>query len=416
MSRRPSPESRPWDRASLTERVDPDRPLWHGRLVRPLVPPLPAVALAVLLALAGAGCGRSQAASPPRWDRVRLARVAEGLDNPVWLTAPPGDTTRLFVVEQTGRIRILRGGQVLPVPFLDLRDRVRSGGERGLLSVAFHPRYHDNGWLFVDYTDRHGDTRIERYHVSADPDRADPASAFPILGIAQPYPNHNGGLVMFGPDGMLWIGMGDGGSGGDPQNRAENGDELLGKMLRIDVDHGEPYTIPRGNAYPSGGGRGEIWAIGLRNPWRFSFDPARDDLWIGDVGQNAWEEVDRASTRATGLDFGWRRYEGTHAYKPAEGRPPVMPVLEYPHAEGCSVIGGFVYRGHAVPALAGQYVYADYCSGWIRSVPADSVGIARPRLWDVARPGAISSFGLDARSELYVLTLDGTIDRVVARP
>jgi len=334
----------------------------------------------------------------------------------VWLTAPPGDTTRLFVVEQTGRIRILADGKLRAEPFLDLRDKVRSGGERGLLSVAFHPRYRDNGWLFVDYTDRHGDTRIERYRVSADPDRADPASAVPILGIAQPYANHNGGLVMFGSDGMLWIGMGDGGSAGDPENRAGNPDQLLGKMLRIDVDHGEPYTIPRGNAYPSGGGRAEIWAIGLRNPWRFSFDPARGELWVGDVGQNRWEEVDRVHLDATAPDFGWRRYEGTHPFKPAEGRPPIMPALEYSHADGCSVIGGFVYRGHAVPALAGQYVYADYCSGWIRSVPADSVGVATPHLWDVARPGAISSFGRDAEGELYVITLDGTIDRVAARP
>jgi hypothetical protein len=291
---------------------------------------------------------------------------------------------------------------------------VRSGGERGLLSLAFHPRYRDNGWLFVDYTDRHGDTRIERYRVGADPDRADPASATAILGIAQPYPNHNGGLVMFGPDGMLWIGMGDGGSGGDPQNRAENPTELLGKMLRIDVDHGDPYAIPHGNAYAGDGGRPEIWAIGLRNPWRFSFD--RGDLWIGDVGQNRWEEVDRVRADATAPDFGWRRYEGTHPFKPAEGHPPVMPVLEYPHADGCSVIGGFVYRGKAVPALVGQYVYADYCSGWIRSVPADRVGSVEPRVWDVPRPGSISSFGLDARGELYVISLDGTIDRVEARP
>jgi glucose/arabinose dehydrogenase len=372
------------------------------------------VTLAAALGVAGAGCGRSLAASGPRWDRVELLRVASGLDSPLWLTSPPGDTSRLFIVEQTGRIRILRDGHLLPEAFLDLRDKIRSGGERGLLSLAFHPRYRENGWLFVDYTDRHGDTQIERYRVSADPDRADPASATKILWIAQPYPNHNGGLVMFGPDGMLWIGMGDGGSAGDPQNRAENPEELLGKMLRIDVDHGEPYTIPRGNAYASGGGRPEIWAIGLRNPWRFSFD--RGDLWIGDVGQDRWEEIDHTSANATAPDFGWRRYEGTHPFKPADGHAPQMPVLEYSHSDGCSVTGGFVYRGKAVPALDGQYVYADYCSGWIRSVPADRIRTMEPHLWDVPRPGSISSFGLDARGELYVMTLDGTVDRVVARP
>ncbi|MFI5372611.1 MAG: PQQ-dependent sugar dehydrogenase, partial [Candidatus Eisenbacteria bacterium] len=320
-----------------------------------------------------------------------------------------------FVVEQTGRIRIVRDGHLLPAPFLDLRDRVKSGGERGLLSVAFHPRYHENGWLFVDYTDRHGDTQIERYRVSADPDRSDPVSATPILHIAQPYPNHNGGLVLFGPDGMLWIGMGDGGSGGDPQDRAENPNELLGKLLRIDVDRGTPYAIPPDNPFAShGGGRPEIWVMGLRNPWRFGFDPLLHHLWIGDVGQNAWEEVDLVDDRTPGLDFGWRRYEGTHPYRAGAGRAtPVMPLLEYPHAEGCSVIGGFVYRGREVPALAGQYVFADYCSGWIRSVRVEGGRVTESRLWGVKRPGSISSFGLDGRGELYVLTLDGGVFRVV---
>jgi glucose/arabinose dehydrogenase len=341
--------------------------------------------------------------------------VVDGLDSPVWLTAPPGDSARLFVVEQPGRIRVIRNGRLLPAPFLDLRDRVRSGGERGLLSVAFHPRYRENGWLFVDYTDRHGDTQIERYRVGADPDRADPASATAILHIAQPYANHNGGLVLFGPDGMLWIGMGDGGSAGDPQDRAENPDELLGKLLRIDVDRGAPYAIPPGNPFAGrGGGRAEIWAMGLRNPWRYSFDPTLHHLWIGDVGQNAWEEVDLVDDRAPGLDFGWRRDEGTHPYRAGAGRgTPVMPLIEYPHAEGCSVIGGFVYRGRAVPALAGQYVYGDYCSGWIRSVRAEGGRVTETHLWNVKHPGSISSFGIDGRGELYVITLDGSVLRVV---
>ncbi len=374
------------------------------------------LALTLMLVLAVPGCAESRADAEPRWHGARLERVVAGLDRPVFLTAPPGDTARLFVVEQGGTIRILRDGRLEPRPFLDLRDRVRSGGERGLLSVAFHPRYAENGWLYVDYTDRVGDTRIERYHVSDDPDRADPASNLLLLHIAQPYSNHNGGLVAFGPDSMLYVGMGDGGSAGDPEDRAEDPEQLLGKLLRLDVDRGEPYRIPADNPFADGGGRPEIWAIGLRNPWRFAFDPPTRSLWIGDVGQDAWEEIDRAGDRAAGLDYGWRRFEGSHPFKPKEGgRPAVMPLLEYAHDDGCSVIGGVVYRGHALPALEGRYVYADYCSGWIRDVGVEDGHVSGIRRWDVPRPGAITSFGVDTRGELYVLTMEGAVWRVVAR-
>jgi len=377
----------------------------------------PTFVLIAALAFSALGCTRSPAADPSRWDGVALTRVIDGLDSPLFLTAPFADTTRLFVVEQPGRIRIIKDGHLLPAPFLDIRDRVRSGGERGLLSMAFHPRYPENGFLYVDYTDRHGDTRIERYHVTSDPDRADPASNVQILRVSQPYANHNGGLVAFGPDGMLYVGMGDGGSGGDPQDRAGNLDELLGKLLRLDIDHGTPYTIPRDNPFAvSGAGRPEIWASGLRNPWRFSFDPPAHQLWIGDVGQGAWEEVDLVDDRAAGLDFGWRRFEGTHPYKPKDGRTtPTMPLLEYGHDDGCSVTGGVVYRGRAVPALVGQYVYADYCSGWIRSVRAGDGRVAETHLWNVPRPGSIASFGVDGRGELYVIALEGAVWQVVAR-
>ena len=373
-----------------------------------------AVGWLVLLMCGGCSC-RATARTPSGAgaQRAGFEVVADGLDSPVWLTSPPGDA-RLFVVEQPGRIRVIEGGRLLPMPFLDLTDRVRDGGERGLLSVAFHPHYRTNGFLYVDYTDRNGDTVIERYHVSADPARADPASAKRLLHIEQPYANHNGGLVMFGPDGMLWIGMGDGGSGGDPHDNGQNPHVLLGKLLRIDVDHGDPYAIPRDNPYADGrGGRPEVWSIGMRNPWRFCFDPPTGKLVVADVGQNRWEEVDVVSARAPGLNYGWRRMEGGHPFRPTGGEPQglVLPVLEYGHDRGCSITGGFVYRGRARPDLAGRYVYGDYCSGWVRSVQLNG-GDDRALADEL---GSITSFGLDAAGELYVLTEQGSVLRLAAR-
>ncbi|HLE83002.1 MAG TPA: PQQ-dependent sugar dehydrogenase, partial [Thermoanaerobaculia bacterium] len=311
-------------------------------------------------------------AQPPRVEiavEIALEPVASGFDRPVGIV-PAGDGSgRLFVVEQSGAVRVLRAGALLPAPFLDLSGQVSCCGERGLLGLAFHPRFPADGRLFVDYTDAAGDTRIVEYRVSAaDPDRADPGSARPLLAVAQPFPNHNGGALAFGPDGFLYVGLGDGGSGGDPLNHAQNPASLLGKVLRLDVDRAEAglaYGIPPGNALFPGtpGARPEIWALGLRNPWRFAFDRETGDLFIGDVGQNRVEEIDLLPPGSAGANLGWRLKEGTGCFQPAAGceLPGLVdPILEYSHAEGCSVTGGYRYRGAAVAALAGVYLYGDF--------------------------------------------------------
>ncbi len=379
-----------------------------------------------LCAVALLTCGGSSTMPPPVSGNLRLVPVASGLASPLYLTAPPGDVQRLFIVEQGGRVRIVQNGALLPTPFLDITDRVASGGEEGLLGLAFHPNYATNHYFYVDYTHTNtaGDTLytlIERYTTSADSNVADSASHKLILRVVQPYSNHNGGLVMFGPDGMLYIGMGDGGLGGDPQNRAQNPDSLLGKLLRIDVDGGDPYVNPPNNPYAGGGGRGEIWAIGLRNPWRFAFDRTAGLLFIADVGQNAWEEVDVEPRTQGGLNYGWRIMEGAHCYDPnpcaadTAGLGLVLPALEYDHSNGCSIIGGFVYRGARSPSLAGQYFYSDYCSGWIRSFTYAAGAVAQRTSWTLnANLGNVLSFGEDASRELYVLSDGGTVYRLAS--
>jgi len=341
--------------------------------------------------------------------------VVSGLSSPVWLTAPPGDP-RLFVVEQRGTIRIVKDGSLLPEPFLDLRPAVASGGERGLLGLAFHPDYASNGRFYVDYTDPQGDTRVVAYRVSAsDPDRADPASGDTILAVDQPYSNHNGGLVTFGPDGMLYVGLGDGGSGGDPRGNGQNRGTLLGAILRLDVDGGSPYRIPPDNPFVGQAGfRGEIWAWGLRNPWRYSFDPASGLLYIADVGQNDWEEINAEPARSGGLNYGWNVMEGRHCYgsSSCDAQGLVQPILEYDHRDGCSITGGFVYRGSAMPDLQGTYFYSDYCSGWLRSLRYDGTAVGEERSWDVGSLGQVLSFGEDAAGELYVLSANGTVYRL----
>jgi glucose/arabinose dehydrogenase len=338
---------------------------------------------------------------------IVLKQVAAGLNQPLALTNA-GDE-RIFVTQQPGQIVILGRS----TPFLDIHTRVSCCGERGLLSVAFHPHYRDNGFFFVDYTNVNGDTVIARYSLSAgDPNRGDPSSEVILLTIAQPYSNHNGGQLQFGPDGYLYIGMGDGGSGGDPENRAQNLNSLLGKILRIDVDQGDAYSIPPTNPFPLlGGVRGEIWAYGLRNPWRFSFDRYTGDLWIGDVGQNKYEEVDwQLASSHGGENYGWRLMEGLHCFNPAANCPTAgitKPVLEYFHDLGnCSITGGYRYRGQLYPRLFGMYIYADYCTGMIWGATAEHDGTVTSRLL-LNSFMQISSFGEDVHGELYVVNIEG---------
>jgi glucose/arabinose dehydrogenase len=342
---------------------------------------------------------------------VRIALepvVTSGLSDPVFVTHAGDGSGRLFVVEQSGRLRIVAGGTLAPAPFLDISTRVLSGGERGLLGLAFHPGYERNRRYFVNYTRRpDGATVIAEYHASAADPNVSARVERVLLVIDQPYSNHNGGMIAFGSDGFLYIGMGDGGSGGDPENRAQDRQELLGKMLRIDVNHGAPYTIPPDNPFVGGGGRPEIWALGLRNPWRFSFDRRTHELWAGDVGQNAWEEIDIIRR---GGNYGWRLMEGAHCYNPAlcDRKGLELPVAEYAHGGGrCSVTGGYVYRGAAIPRLNGMYVYGDYCSGEIFGLR----GATRRVLLDTSL--SIASFGEDEAGEVYVVDLGGGVWRLI---
>jgi glucose/arabinose dehydrogenase len=344
-----------------------------------------------------------------------LHLVTDALSQPVYATAPPGDSSHLYVVEKTGRVRIIRNDTLLAGAFLDLSAHVSSGSEQGLLSLAFHPAYATNGYVYVDYTDTNGDTRVVRYHASS-PAAVDTTTATEILFVPQPYANHNGGLVVFGPDGTLYIGLGDGGSGGDPDGNGQNRATLLASLLRIDVDGGAPYAIPSDNPFVGQAGvRGEIWAYGLRNPWRYSFDRATDALYIGDVGQSEREEVDvQAAGSAGGQNYGWNVMEGTICYGggTCQNQGMVPPVLDYPHTDGCSITGGYVYRGNAVPVLVGRYLYSDYCSGWIRSFTLADGQATDLQEWPALSPGTgVSSFAEDGRGELYVMTLGGKLYR-----
>jgi glucose/arabinose dehydrogenase len=347
-----------------------------------------------------------------------LSPVADGFERPVHVVDAGDGSGRLFVVEQTGRIRIVRDGVKADQPFLDITPLVGCCGERGLLSVAFHPRYAENGRFYVDYTDLNGDTQVVRYHVAAgDPDRADPASAETILTVAQPAANHNGGLLLFGPDGYLYVGLGDGG-GGNGQN-GQKLDTLLGKILRLDVDReegGQPYAIPPDNPFVGNPeARPEIWVWGLRNPWRFAFDRATGDLWIGDVGSSVYEEVDLVPAGSGGQNFGWDEMEGMDCNDadPAACAAFVPPVSGFARDAGCVITGGTVYRGAAVPTLVGVYLFADYCGAGIWGLGRDAAGN-----WLTAGPVAsghsIVSFGEDATGELYVVELDGGLYAVTA--
>ncbi len=343
--------------------------------------------------------------------------VTSGLRSPLFVTHAGDRSGRLFVVEQPGRIRVVQGSTLVKTPFLDISDLVDFGGERGLLGLAFHPEYTSHGRLFVNYSrSDDGATIVAEYKVSRDPNRAE-QTGDAILTVQQPYGNHNGGMLAFGRDGYLYVGMGDGGAGGDPGNRAQNKNTLLGKILRLDVDSGKPYAIPRDNLYAKGGGRPEIFASGFRNPWRFSFDRKSGQLWVADVGQNAWEEV---HVVRGGSNYGWRIMEGAHCYSPPRSCPTEhleLPVVEYAHERGrCSITGGYVYRGEAVPSLHGTYIFGDYCSGDLFSF-SGTAGAARGT---VSQPAVlletdlnISSLGEDQVGELYVVDHAGGIYKIV---
>lgn len=396
----------------------------------PRAPALPTPWRSLALSLALMGCGDPTGAQvpppppppPPPGPSLGLELVTAQASFPVDLAAPPGDLDRMFVVEKAGRIRILRNGAFLPTPFLDIAGQVSSGGERGLLGLAFPADYGATGRFVVHYTNPAGHTRVSTWRTSpADPDRADGASEQVILAVTQPFSNHNGGQVAFGPDGMLYIALGDGGSGGDPQNHAQNLNSLLGKLLRLRILPDGSAEVPPDNPFVGlPNHRGEIWSYGLRNPWRFSFDAQTGDLYIADVGQSALEEVNVATTaggRGRGANFGWRIMEGTQCFNPASGCPQAgltLPVLTYGRALGCSVTGGYVYRGTRYAEASGHYFYSDYCGGWIRSFRLANSLATEPHHWSSLQPvGGVTTFGVGANGDLWLATDSGRIYRIV---
>ncbi|HMH84485.1 MAG TPA: PQQ-dependent sugar dehydrogenase [Gemmatimonadaceae bacterium] len=335
--------------------------------------------------------------------------ITSGLSSPVFL-AQPLDDGRVFVVEQGGRIRVVRDSVLQTTPFLDLSTRVLSGGERGLLSVAFHPQYATNHFFYVYFTTQtNGDIRIERFTTTSNAEVADPATSKLILTAPHStYPNHNGGLLAFGLDGMLYAGLGDGGSGGDPLGNGQNFNSVLGSLLRLDVDHGDPYAIPADNPFVGQANhRGEVWAKGLRNPWRYAFDAPTGLLYIADVGQGAHEEVDVVAANRAGLNYGWNVMEGLSCYNASTCTQTgfELPLIDYGHNGPCSITGGYVYRGSAIPAIRGHYFYSDYCAGFLRSFRYQNGVAVDQKDWGLTST-KVTSFGVDFAGELYMMSGD----------
>lgn len=383
--------------------------------------------LSLISLVAASSCGSeftNETPPPPAGPvPVALQEIGAGLGFPLYLTSPPGDE-RVFIVERFGTIRIRKPDGFVAEPFLNISGQVSTDGERGLLGMAFPPDYATSGRFVVHYTNLEGDTRVSLFRVSANPDAADPLSETVLLAEDQPFSNHNGGQITFGPDGFLYIGLGDGGSSGDPDNRAQRLDEPLGSILRIDIaapsPTGAPYSVPADNPFTqTPAARSEIWSYGLRNPWRFSFDRATGDLYIGDVGENAWEEVNwspAAEGAGRAVNYGWNRMEGRHCFTDddCDQTGLALPVLEYGHDIGCSVTGGYVYRGTAIPELQGHYFYGDFCGGFVRSFRVEGGAVVDEFDWPTLRPGGtVSSFGEDAAGELYVLVGEGRVFKIV---
>ena len=395
-----------------------------------------ATILAVLLSALLTSCGNQPPAptptpgpTAPPFDPAAISISLEPLvkvpGGPLAITDFGDGSGRLLVATKDGHVRILEDGALVANPMLDISSQISNGGEQGLLGIAVHPGFPDDPRIVIDYTNVDGDTVVASYRVdAADANRLDPASAVTILTVDQPFSNHNGGDVVFGPDGYLYVTLGDGGAGGDPKEAGEHIDTLLAKILRLDIDTpgtaGTAYSSPADNPFfDVAGARPEIWQTGLRNPWRIAFDRETGDLWIGDVGQGAWEEIDVGPAGVGGLDFGWDRMEGAHCFEPKTGCPTeglTLPVTEYGHEFGCAIIGGYVYRGTAQAALIGGYVFGDECSGRLFAIPASAAGATSPvkavRVGTTA-PG-LAGFGEDEAGELYAASLDGTISQVVA--
>ena len=371
-------------------------------------------------------------------------QIANGFTKPVYVCQPPGENDRLFVLEQKGIIKIIKNGKTVRKPYADLRNRIHNpitpGDERGLLGLAFHANYQNNGFVYINYSDKNDHTIVSRFKVASDPDRLDTKSEKVLIKLKQPFSNHNGGHMEFGPDGYLYISVGDGGKWGDPYNNAQNLGNLFGKILRIDVDTGDPYAIPDDNPFNNNeDAKDEIWLYGLRNVWRFSFDWGKGDVYLGDVGQDLWEEIDFvAAENAGGQNFGWRVMEGNHCYNPKEDCEPtgVLPIFEYPNdanymkiltgmdepnVDGCSVTGGYVYRGSAISELQGTYFFADYCSGniWTFKEKNGKATEFQNRTEEISLGGGgftnyISSFGEDNNGELYIVDYNGIIFKLTA--